>query len=137
MLVNRGGRTLDADAHISHYGVGEAEYDEETGEVFYVGRLGLVADHVTSFVEAGGTVRSAASGSGKAWAVLPGGRAFPVVCGYLIPVMTEDGPSDGRCGLDALPEGMCEGHAAEYAEWARMDEMERAAWERHADADIY
>lgn len=136
MIVStRTGRPLAADEIVGRFGPGEAQYDEESGEVFYVGREGLLAEQVDGFIAAGGIVRPAAFGGGRAWAVLSDGRAVPVVCGEIIPVMTEDGPSDGRCGQNALGEGMCEGHAEEYAQWNRMAEVERAAWERDA-ADL-
>jgi hypothetical protein len=50
--------------------------------------------------------------------VLPNGRvAATVVCPQFIPVMTEDGPSDGRCGVDATVDGLCAYHAEEVRSW--------------------
>ena len=113
LLGRHTGRVLDADDMIGAYGAGTSEWAED-GEHFVVYRTGLLSEHVPAFVAAGGTVRDAASGSGRSWAVRSFDRlAIPVVCSEIIPVMTEDGPSDGRCGLDALVEGSCEGHAAE------------------------
>lgn len=133
-LIGRSGRALDADAHIGYYGPGEVSYDDE-GDYGIAYREGLLAEHAVNFVAAGGTIRKAASGSGLAWAILSDGRAVPVVCGEFIPITTEDGPSTGRCGLDATGEGQCEGHAAEYASWFAMTEVERAAWERDPERE--
>lgn len=93
-------------------------------------RAGLLSEHVDAFIEAGGEVREAASGTGKAWAVI-GGKAYPVVCAEIVEVATEDGPMSGRCGHPATAEfGACETHAAVIAQWARQSEAQIIAWER-------
>lgn len=93
---------------------------------------GLLVDHVELFQAAGGTIRPAASGSGAAWAVVDR-VAYPVVCGALIWVDTEDGRIDGRCGLRVTVDGACDSHAEELASWRQATEAERAAWERDRD----
>ena len=80
-------------------------------------RTGVVVDHVEMFVAAGGTVRPAASGSGASWAVVDG-IAYPVVCGELVAIRTEDGVTDGRCGSPATVDGCCAGHAEIVASYA-------------------
>lgn len=133
-LVSRHtGRPLDADSHFGGYGPGVVEgYDPEFGEPLIAYREGLLSEHVEAFRAAGGTVRFAASGSGRAWAVRSDGRAVPVVCGYIIEVFTEDGRDSGRCGADAYSGtyGMCEGHGAECARFMASTEAERLSWER-------
>src|SRR5690349_6907012 len=108
MLVHRNTRrVLDAEEHIGHYGPGRRVWDEHGDGIVY-DRVGVITDHVASFVEAGGSVRNGAT---VVWAVLPDGKAHKVLCGEIIPVATEDGPSDGRCGFPVRPgEVMCEGH---------------------------
>jgi hypothetical protein len=73
-------------------------------------------------------------------------------CPELVPVMTEDGPSDGRClapivTVTVPPDPRygeteaetvafaCEGHSAEILGWRAMSEVERIAWERRQDAE--
>lgn len=115
--LTRNGHLLDADSMIGSYGAGESIWDDND-DYGIAYRAGLLSDHVEAFVAAGGVVRAAASGSGRTWAVRSWDRlAIPVVCSEIIPVMTEDGPSDGRCGLDALVEGCCKGHAAERQDY--------------------
>lgn len=106
-LTTRGGYTLDAESMIGYYGIGEAvSYGDDYGIAY---RRGLLAEHVEHFVAAGGTVRTAASG--RRWAAVGIAPAVPIVCSEIIAITTEDGPSDGRCGLDADADGFCEGHA--------------------------
>jgi hypothetical protein len=112
LVDRRTGRPLDVYAHVGYYGPGEVEYTDD-GEYGIAYRRGVITEHAEAFVAAGGTIVPRSSGSG-AWAVLPDGEAVPVVCSEMIPVMTEDGPSDGRCGADATDDGMCSGHAASY-----------------------
>lgn len=97
---------------------------------------GVLAEHLEAFQRAGGIVRRATSGSGAMWALVPSGKAvkaYPVVCGDVVPVQTEDGIVTGRCGIIATREGACAGHAAEMDSWREMAEAERAAWERDRD----
>lgn len=93
-------------------------------------RTGVVSDHVYSVQALPGT--RVVEGDLATWVVddQAGGRAYPVLCGDLVEWMTEDGPTDGRCGLLATDEGACEGHAAESRQWREMSEAERARWER-------
>jgi hypothetical protein len=71
---------------------------------------GVVTDHVGSALEAGALLHKAASG--KTYLTGPkGGVAIPVLCGELVPVATEDGVIDGRCGLPVLNDDLaCPGH---------------------------
>lgn len=70
---------------------------------------GVVVDDVPAFEAAGGVVRDGAHGG--MWAVVEGGRAYPVVCGDIVMLDSEDGPVTGRCGLAASSEtGACVGH---------------------------
>lgn len=57
-------------------------------------------------------------------------------CPEIVPVMTEDGPSDGRCLAPITDEevGACEGHAAEIRSWRAMDESQKAQWELDQEA---
>lgn len=64
-----------------------------------------------------------------------GGASFPVVCGDIIAVWTEDGRMDGRCGLPIVPgRGACEGHADQQEAWRGQCEAEVIAWEREVDS---
>jgi hypothetical protein len=71
-------------------------------------------------------------------------------CPELVPIVTEDGPSDGRClapivTVTVPPDPRygetepttaafaCEGHSAEILGWRAMPECERLAWERRQD----
>lgn len=62
------------------------------------------------------------------------GKTFPVVCGDLIAVRTEDGMIDGRCGLVANLEGACDAHAEERAAFLASTEAERIQWEQNQEA---
>ena len=118
--------TTSPDEFIGMYGT-DIERDEE-GYSHVVGHASLVVDHTDLFEAAGGTIRV---GLHATWAVLPTGQAFPVACGDLVPIRTEDGPSDARCGLNVVGDlGACQGHAEERQGWLDMDESERCAWER-------
>ncbi len=56
------------------------------------------------------------------------------LCPEIVPVMTEDGTSDGRCLTPVVPGGYaCPGHTAVIEEWRAMSERERAHWERQHD----
>jgi hypothetical protein len=96
-------------------------------------KRGLLVDHVEAFKVAGGEIREAASGSGRAWAIVPGLPAAPVVCGDIIRVDTEDGPVSGNCGAPAGAQGACDFHEAQHAEWAAQTDAEALAWERQRD----
>jgi hypothetical protein len=111
-LVDRTTRAaLNAENHVGHYGPGASRFDDEGEHYIVFDRVGVIVDHLASFEAAGGRVHVAASGA--LWAVLPDGRAYRVLCGEIIAVATEDGPSDGRCGLPVVPagQGRCEGCA--------------------------
>ena len=125
--------TTPAEEFIGQYG--NATVRDEEGYAVVVGRRSLLIDHTDLFAAAGGTIRV---GRHATWAVLPGGKAVPVVCGDLIPIQTEDGPSDARCGANVVGDlGACAGHAEERQEWRAMSEPERAAWERSRDENGY
>lgn len=63
------------------------------------------------------------------------GERYPVVCGELIEVPTEDGPVSGRCGTQIASRDAagCPGHAAALQGWADMTELERRDLERDED----
>lgn len=68
------------------------------------------------------------------WVVTDDGKAWPVLCGELIRVVTEDGPGEGRCGAPADPNlGACEPHAERIAEWRTQTEAETLAWEQQRE----
>ena len=91
-------------------------------------RSALVVDHTDLFVAAGGRIHV---GLHATWAMVPGWQAFPVVCGEIVRIDTEDGPISGRCGCNVVGDlGACQGHAEERDGWLAMDESERCAWER-------
>jgi hypothetical protein len=52
-------------------------------------------------------------------------------CPELVAIMTEDGPSDGRC-LAPIEAGgyACPAHTAQIEEWRGQTEAEKLAWER-------
>jgi hypothetical protein len=59
-------------------------------------------------------------------------------CPEIVPVMTEDGPSDGRCLADIVPGGFaCPPHTEAIEAWRAMSEPERAHWERQHDAEAW
>jgi len=61
------------------------------------------------------------------------------LCPEVVPVATEDGPSDGRCLLPIADAEVaaCVGHAREIREWRGMTELEKLAWERSHDDDRF
>jgi hypothetical protein len=97
-------------------------------------RRGVLAEHAHLWVRAGGTIRRLASGTEVA--VTDEGRVFPLLCGAIVWCYTEDGRTDGRCGLPAAKGRCdCEGHSAEMDGWMDMSEGEKLAWERRTDED--
>jgi hypothetical protein len=55
-------------------------------------------------------------------------------CPEIVPVLTEDGPSDGRCLAPIVPGGFaCPPHTEAIESWRAMSERERAYWERQHD----
>lgn len=114
---------------VGQYGT-DTERDDE-GYSHLVGRRSVLIDHTDLFVAAGGTIRV---GKHATWAFLPKGAGIPVVCGDLVPVHTEDGMSDARCGLNVVGNrGACEGHADERDYYMAQSEAERAFDERQRD----
>jgi len=98
-------------------------------------RPGVATDHVRLALDAGYVVRVAASGRTYV-APASGGTAVPVVCGEIIQVWTEDGPTSGRCGLPVLHDACaCPGHAEQIAAWRSQDDYEAAQRERTLDAE--
>lgn len=93
-------------------------------------RRGLLIDHTDAFEAAGGTIRV---GKHATWALLPGYPAIPVVCGDIVRIDTEDGPTDGRCGLNVTADGACEMHHDQHVFWASQTEAEVDQWERDRD----
>jgi len=65
------------------------------------------------------------------------GERYPVVCGDLISVPTEDGPVSGRCGtrIASRDAAGCPGHDAARREWSEMSELDRRDWEIEHDRD--
>jgi hypothetical protein len=121
--------TTTPEEYVGQYGDRHVRDDE--GYSVLVGRRSLLIDHTEMFEAAGGTIRV---GKHATWAVLPGGEAVPVVCGDIIRIHTEDGPSDGRCGLNVVGDlGACQGHADERQGWRDMSEAERCQWEKDHD----
>ena len=91
-------------------------------------RSSLVIDHTNLFEAAGGTIHV---GLHATWAMVPGWQAFPVVCGEIVWIDTEDGRTDGRCGINVDGDkGACAAHAEERDAFMAMDESELCQWER-------
>jgi len=99
---------------------------------------GVITDHVYRALDAGYVVRVAASGRTYVHPAA-GGTAVPVLCGEIVPVLTEDGWTDGRCALPVMNnERGCPGHEPQIAAWAderseqyvddRADENEYGLW---------
>lgn len=62
------------------------------------------------------------------------GRAYPVVCGDIIGIVTEDGPTDGRCGVPVDGDRWgCTGHADQRDWWQGLTELEKVQVERMED----
>lgn len=92
-------------------------------------RAGVVSDHLSWAVRVGARI---VRGELCEYVVDENGLAYPVLCSELIEVYTEDGASDGRCGLLAtdIELGSCEGHAEERRAYAELRDAERAYLER-------
>jgi len=92
-------------------------------------RQGVLVDHLHLIPE--DRIRN---GQNVQWVVTDDGRAWPVLCGEIIGIVTEDGPSDGRCGIPVEPgKGACEGHELQHQEWAQQTEAETIQWERERE----
>lgn len=76
-------------------------------------RQGVVTDHVRHALDDGYSVR--VFKSGRTFLVPDaGGVPIPVLCGELVPIRTEDGILEGRCGDYVLHNDFaCPGHARE------------------------
>ena len=100
--------------------------------------MGLLVDTSDTFEAAGGTIRTSTSGRID-WAVLPDGRAFPVLCGDIVERRYEEGEVyTDRCGAVADNHGACAGHGEIRDAWRAMTEAERCAVERaEAEMDMY
>ena len=95
-------------------------------------RTGVISDHLVSFVDCGGLARTCATG--RLYAVMPDGYAYPILCSEIIEIPTEDGPVTGRCGLPVANDReicACDGHAQEIRGWLEMSEVEKLNWERN------
>lgn len=99
---------------------------------------GILVDHLADAEAHGAQPVTSAAGTQSVllWDADGNADVFPVVCGDLIEVWTEDGPISGRCGLPVLADGYaCEGHTAEREDWSALSEPEKAAWERSHDLE--
>lgn len=73
---------------------------------------GVLAEH-TYLAEENILVHVAASGRTFVTGI-KGGSATPVLCGEIVPIPTEDGIIDGRCGAPVYDRGFaCPGHEAQ------------------------
>lgn len=97
---------------------------------YVAGIYGLLVDWVLQAEAKGARI---VQGTGGREYVIVDGVAYPVLCGAIVPRVTEDGPTDGRCGQRATVDGACAFHAAEADEWARLTERERRGIERMED----
>jgi hypothetical protein len=71
-------------------------------------RQGILSDHVSIAVEAGMELRTGTDGD---YVKDADGETALILCGEIVEVITEDGRSDGRCGLPVLPnQWACEAH---------------------------
>lgn len=96
-------------------------------------RHGVITDHVGRAQQEGWTVHVAASG--RTYISDPKGAAYPVLCGEIVHINTEDGPTDGRCGSYVYHDGIaCPSHASAIERWRGTSEIERAAIERREEA---
>lgn len=104
------------------------------GSYGHAWRVGVVSDHVAWAERVGARI---VRGALATWVVddEASGRAYPVLCGDIVEIDTEDGPIDGRCGLLAVDQDelACEGHAVERRAYLAMCEAERAYLEREQD----
>lgn len=99
-------------------------------------RLGVITDHVGQAQAAGWTVHVAASG--RTYISDPKGAALPVLCGEIVRIDTEDGPTDGRCGHFVDHDDIaCAGHAVGINAWRNASEIERVAIEAREDRNGY
>ena len=99
-------------------------------------RMGLLVDDIGTFRALGGKIRE--SRTGRGWAVLPTGQAYPLTCGDIVERYSEE---DGerytdRCG-DVAVDGSCEAHGAAIASYRAMSEAERCHLERMEDSYGY
>jgi hypothetical protein len=109
--------------------------DDFTGAYGSSWRTGVLVDHLGTALEAG--MLAHASPRGYAYVTGPkGGHSVPVLCGEIVEIWTEDGPTDGRCGcLVKAGEGACPGHWAGILSWRNASEYERCAIERKEEMD--
>ena len=104
---------------------------EEFLRTYVAGVFGILVDHVEAAERMGAKLVEGTDG--REYVVIEG-RAYPVLCGDIVPVQTEDwGPESGRCGQIARFDGSCEFHGAERAWWGSLTEREKAAVERAED----
>ena len=106
---------------------------EQLLATYVAGVYGLLVDWTGQAERKGARI---VQGSGGREYVLVDGKALPVLCGEIVPWMTEDGPATGRCGQRLTRNGACEFHAAEREWWASLSEAEKAHVEREEDARL-
>jgi hypothetical protein len=105
--------------------------DEEFGLIYGPAQEGIISDHLHA---AGLEAHVIADGR---LIVAIDGRIVPVLCSEIIPIVTEDGPTTGRCGTPLRGDVYaCPGHTAEIESWRAMSEAEKAAWERRHDEEV-
>jgi hypothetical protein len=95
-------------------------------------RQGVCTDHVFHAVQDAGAQIKVLTSHRVVLTGPQGGKTYPVLCGELVNIDTEDGPVDGRCGEFAFaPKGEdgpwgCPGHVAQQLAWAELSESEKA-----------
>lgn len=104
---------------------------EDFIRVYVGGVLGILVDNVGAAVLLG--ARTVSGSDGREYLIV-GYKAYPVLCGDIVPMATEDGPSDGRCGQRARAEfGQCEWHSSERIWWGSLTEAEKIGVEKAED----
>lgn len=96
------------------------------------GRLGIFIDHVGEFENRGGHLRN-----GR-WAVLPGGRAYPILCADFTEFQYPEGEGTytAACGEPTVAyEGQCEHHKAALDTYRAMSPAEQIALEIQEDME--
>lgn len=97
-------------------------------------RHGVLTDHLGRLVEAGVDLHVTASG--RRVAIFEDGSSLPILCSEIVPLYTEDGVVDGRCGRYVRnDDDACPGHQFGIDRWRNASEIERAAIERREEEE--